>query len=132
MVEKENLNQQDNVTQLEPEVKVKTELQPEDWLCLKCSKKITTDKDRFLYNDQSEFQFTNPEGYVFDIITFSSADGCREQGKPTMEFTWFPQHSWSFALCSRCGLHLGWKYSGEFSFYGLIRARLIKGAALFN
>ena len=132
MAEKENLNRQDNVTQLEPEVKVKTELQPEDWLCLKCSKKITTDKDRFLYNDESEFQFTNPEGYVFDIITFSAADGCREQGEPTMEFTWFPRHSWSFALCSRCGLHLGWKYSGEFSFYGLIRARLIKGAALFN
>ena len=132
MAEKENLNRQDNVTQLEPEVKVKTELQPEDWLCLKCSKKITTDKDRFLYNDQSEFQFTNPEGYVFDIITFSAADGCREQGEPTMEFTWFRRHSWSFALCSRCGLHLGWKYSGEFSFYGLIRARLIKGAALFN
>jgi len=38
----------------------------------------------------------------------------------------------AFALCSRCGLHLGWKYSGKFSFYGLIKARLIKGAALFN
>lgn len=132
MAEKENLDQQDTVTQLEPEVKVETELQPDDWLCLKCSKKITTDKDRFLYNDQSEFQFANPDGYIFDIITFNAADGCREQGKPTLEFTWFPGYSWSFALCSRCGLHLGWKYSGEFSFYGLIRARLIKGAALFN
>jgi hypothetical protein len=132
MAEKENLNQQDTSTQLEPEVKVETELQPDDWLCLKCSKKITTDKDRFLYNDQSEFQFTNPDGYIFDIITFNSADGCIEQGKPTMEFTWFKGHSWLFALCSRCGLHLGWKYKGEFSFYGLIRARLIKGAALFN
>lgn len=131
-MEKDNLNQQDTVTQLEPEVKVKTELQPNDWLCLNCSKKITTDKDRFLYNDQSEFQFTNPDGYIFNIITFNAADGCREQGKPTAEFTWFPGHSWSFALCSRCGLHLGWKYTGKFSFYGLIRARLIKGGALFN
>jgi len=130
MLEKESQNS--IAVQQEPEVKVKTELQPEDWLCLKCSKKITTDKDRFLYNNESEFQFTNPNGFVFDIITFDSADGCREEGTPTTEFTWFPGHSWSFALCSRCGLHLGWKYTGKFSFYGLIRARLIKGAALFN
>ncbi len=130
MNEKENQNQNDTLVQLNP--KVKTELQPEDWLCLKCSKKITTDKDRFLYNNESEFQFTNPNGFVFDIITFDSADGCREEGIPTMEYTWFTGHTWSFALCSRCGLHLGWKYSGKFSFYGLIRARLIKGAALFN
>ena len=130
MSEKEN--QKNNIVQIEPETKVKTELQPQDWLCLKCSKKITTDKDRFVYNNESEFQFTNPNGFVFDIITFDAADGCREEGIPTMEFTWFPEHSWSFALCSRCGLHLGWKYSGKFSFYGLIRARLIKGVALFN
>ena len=130
MLEKESQNS--IAVQQEPEVKVKTELQSEDWLCLKCSKKITTDKERFLYNNESEFQFTNPNGFVFDIITFDSADGCHEEGIPTMEFTWFSGHSWSFALCSRCGLHLGWKYTGKFSFYGLIRARLIKGAALFN
>lgn len=122
----------DITTQLEPKVKDKAELQPDDWLCLLCSKKITTDKDRFSYDNKSEFQFTNPDGYIFDIITFSIADGCREEGKPTMEFTWFPKHSWSFALCIRCGLHLGWKYSGKFSFYGLIKSRLIKGSALFN
>lgn len=118
--------------QEETEVKVKTELQPDDWLCLKCNKKITEDKERFLYENQSEFCCTNPEGYIFDIITFKAADGCREEGMPTMEFTWFKDHSWCFALCSRCGLHLGWKYTGEFSFYGLIKTRLIKGAALFN
>jgi hypothetical protein len=119
-------------TQVEPEVDVKTELQPDDWLCLICNKKITTEKERFLYNDQSEFQFINPGGYVFDIITFGSANGCIETGEPTLEYTWFPGHSWSFAVCSRCGSHLGWKYKGEFSFYGLIKSRLIKGAALFN
>src|SRR3972149_6424468 len=131
MAEKENQNQQDTITQSEPEVKVETELQPDDWLCLKCSKKITEDKERFLYDIKSEFQFTNPDGYIFDIITFRNADGCREEGKPTTEFTWFKGHSWSFALCSRCSLHLGWKFSGKFSFYGLIKTRLIKGQALF-
>jgi len=133
MEEKEKQNQHNDIsTQLEPEVKVKSELQPGDWLCIICNKKITTDKDRFEFNKQSEFQFINPDRYLFDIITFSAADGCREHGKPAMEYTWFPGHSWSFAACSRCTSHLGWKYQGEFSFYGLIKSRLIKGAALFN
>ena len=122
------------VTKTEPEteVKVQTELRPDDWLCVACSKKITEDKERFTYEGETEFHFTNPEGYVFDIITFRTADGCREEGLSTLEFTWFKDHSWSFAVCGRCGLHLGWKYSGANSFYGLIKSRLVKGLALFN
>ncbi len=117
-------------------VKIQTELKPDDWLCVACSKKITEDKERFEYDGETEFRFTNPEGYIFDIITFRTAAGCREAGEPTLDFTWFKNYSWSFALCGRCGLHLGWKYSGaasaEDSFYGLIRSRLVKGLALFN
>ncbi|MGD8307343.1 MAG: cereblon family protein [Ignavibacteria bacterium] len=119
-------------TQLKPEVEVKTELQPDDWLCLVCNKKITSDKDRFEFNGQSEFQFINPGGFYFDIITFSVADGCQTVGESTMEFTWFPEHLWSIAVCIRCKQQLGWKYQGKYSFYGLIKSRLIKGAALFN
>lgn len=120
------------MNQEKTEVKVKTKLQPDDWLCLKCNKKITEDKERFLYYNKSEFEFKNPDGFIFNIMTFKTADGCRDEGKPTLDFTWFEKYSWCFAICSRCGLHLGWKYSGTFSFYGLIKARLIKGAALFN
>ena len=128
-----NQNQPNKVlTELETEVKIKTELQADDWLCIACNKKITSDKERFDYNNQSEFQFINPSGYYFDIITFGSADGCFEVGEPTKEFTWFDGHEWSFAICSRCSIHLGWKYKGKYSFYGLIKSRLIKGAALFN
>lgn len=133
MEEKELKKLSDNTdSELEPEVKSKTELKPDDWLCIVCSKKITSDKERFEYNSATEFQFVNPEGYNFDIITFLNADGCLEMGEPTMEFTWFPGHTWSFAVCSRCSNHLGWKYRGKYSFYGLIKSRLIKGAALFN
>lgn len=128
-----NQNQPNKVlTELETEVKIKTELQADDWLCIACNKKITSDKERFEYNNQSEFQFINPSGYYFDIITFESADGCFDVGEPTMEFTWFDGHEWSFAICSRCSNHLGWKYRGKYSFFGLIKSRLIKGAALFN
>jgi len=114
------------------EIGVEKELKADDWLCIACNKKITSDKERFEYNNQSEFQFVNPAGYYFDIITFYSADGCRVEGIPALEFTWFEAHSWSFAVCSRCSNHLGWKYQGKYSFYGLIKSRLIKGAALFN
>ena len=115
MDENANHNRQNNIaTQLEQEVKVKTELRPDDWLCVACNKRITSDKERFEYNDQSEFQFINPGGFYFDIITFCSADGCREMGEPTLEFTWFEEHSWSFAVCSRCSNHLGWKYDGKY------------------
>ncbi len=133
--ENQNQNQnQNNLTITEPgsEVKVQTELKPDDWLCVACSKKITEDKERFPYDGETEFHFTNPEGYVFDIITFRSAEGCRTVGKPTLEFTWFKDHAWTLAFCSRCGLQLGWKYSGKFSFYGLIKSRIVKGLALFN
>lgn len=116
----------------ESEVKIRTELKPDDWLCVACSKKITEDKERFPYDGETEFHFSNPDGYVFDIITFRTADGCSIEGNPTLEFTWFKDHSWSYATCSRCGLHLGWKYSGKYSFYGLIKSRLVKGLALFN
>jgi hypothetical protein len=133
MEEKENQNQQiDVATELEQEVKVKTELQPDDWLCIVCNKKITSDKERFEYNYQSEFQFINPSGFYFDILTFYDADGCKEMGEPTKDFTWFEGHSWSFAVCRRCSNHLGWKYEGKYSFYGLIKSRMVKGATLFN
>ena len=74
MSTEENHNQ-NNVTITEPEseVKAQTELKPDDWLCMLCSKKITEDKERFPYDGQTEFHFTNPDGYVFDIITFRTA-----------------------------------------------------------
>ncbi len=120
------------LTKPESEVKIETELKPDDWLCLACSKKITEDKERFSYDGETEFHFTNPNGFAFDIITFQNAEGCNEIGESTLNFTWFKNHAWSFAVCSRCGLHLGWKYSGKFSFYGLIKSRIVKGVALFN
>jgi len=135
----ENQNQ-NNVTIVEPEseVKVQTELKPDDWLCLACHKKITEDKERFPYDGETEFHFTNPEGYTFDIITFRTAEGCREEGIPTSAFTWFKDHAWTYTFCSRCGLQLGWKYlsteasAKADSFYGLIKSRLVKGLTLFN
>ena len=133
MEEKANQNDQNDVAaDLETKTTVQTELKADDWLCIVCNKKITSDKEKFEFNNQSEFQFINPGGYYYNILTFADADGCIEFGEPTMEFTWFEGHAWSYAVCSRCNNHLGWKYTGKYSFYGLIKSRLVKGSALFN
>ena len=133
MDEKGNRNRQSGIaTESKADDLIKTELKADDWLCIVCNKKITSDKNRFELNNMSEFQFINPAGYYYNILTFTEADGCREFGEPTMEFTWFEGHSWSYAVCARCSNHLGWKYSGKHSFFGLIKSRLVKGIALFN
>ncbi len=125
-------SEEEVITKPGTDVDVKKELKADDWLCVSCNNKITSDKERFEFNKQSEYHFINPAGYHFDIILFSEAEGCKEFGDPTFDFTWFAGHAWSYAVCGRCGNHLGWKYSGKYSFFGLIRARLIKGQALFN
>ncbi len=133
MEENENIIKDNSgITELKPKTETKTELKPDDWLCIVCNKKITSDKNRFEINNESEFQFVNPAGLYFDIITFIEAEGCRITGEPIIEYTWFPGHTWQLAVCSRCSTQLGWKYEGRYSFYGLIKARLVKGNVLFN
>lgn len=94
-------------------------------LCRKCGHAITS-RGRAIVADGSHIHlFTNPAGLAFRIGCFSDAPGCLVAGEPTTEFTWFPGHAWSFALCAGCGAHLGWYYdSGSGGFFGLILANL--------
>ena len=74
-----------------------------------------------------EHTFVNPSGITFHIGCFASAKGCRVEGNPTREFTWFPGFDWSFALYRNCGIHLGWYYDSQDAdgFFGLVLARLV-------
>jgi hypothetical protein len=103
-----------------------------DWLCVSCSNCVASEQDRFLWNGRSEFTFRNPEGVRFDLLTFSRTLGCREAGRPTLEHTWFSGHAWSFCLCARCGMHLGWYYAGPTTFAGLIAGRIVRAAVFTN
>ena len=103
-----------------------------DWLCAWCLNRVANERDRFLYNGQDEFKFSNPEGIRFEIITFSQTLGCRQSGVPTLDHTWFPGQAWSFCQCDRCGQHLGWCYSGAHQFVGLIKDRIVRAAAIMN
>ena len=103
-----------------------------DWLCAWCHNRVANEKDRFRYDGRDEFTFSNPERIRFDIITFSRTLGCRETGTPTLKDTWFPGHAWSFCQCDRCGQHLGWYYSGQHEFVGLIKARIVRALCIRN
>ncbi len=97
-----------------------------DWLCALCLQAVANERDRFSYNGQDEFNFANPDGFRFEIITFSETRGCRQSGIPTLDYTWFAGHAWSFCQCAECGQHLGWYYSGQHQFAGLIKERLVR------
>lgn len=117
---------------LQPRAATAVENSAGDWLCGWCLNRVANEKDRFQYDGETEFTFTNPEGIRFDIMTFSPTIGCRNVGTPTLEHTWFPGHTWSFCLCERCDRHLGWFYSGLHDFAGLIRNRLVRGLCVRN
>ena len=95
--------------------------------CAACNLRITDFESVMEVNGRHEHTFVNPAGVSFHIGCFSSARGCRLEGIPTGNFTWFSGYAWAYALCTSCRVHLGWHYSkgtGE-EFYGLILARLV-------
>ena len=103
-----------------------------DWLCAWCLNRVANETNRFSHEGKDEFTFANPEGFRFDIITFSETLGCRQTGEPTLEHTWFPGHGWSYCLCAQCGHHLGWYFSGPSEFAGLIKERIVRALCLRN
>jgi hypothetical protein len=47
-------------------------------------------------------------------------------GEYALEYTWFKNFPWKYALCSNCHKHLGWHYAyKDYQFYGLIADELI-------
>jgi hypothetical protein len=120
-------------TKLNSEPVIKTlAMQPDDLLCYLCLNKICSASDRFLYQGNSSFEFRNPSGQLFSILTVTRAPGCKPVGSSTTDFTWFEGHAWTVCLCGKCGQQMGWKYTGKTSFFGLIRSRLVSGSSILN
>jgi hypothetical protein len=103
-----------------------------DWLCAWCLNLVANERDRFTYAGKNEFTFTNPAGLRFEIITFCETRACHQQGVPTLEHTWFPGHAWSYCQCGQCGQHLGWNFTGQHHFAGLIKERIVRAFYLRN
>lgn len=94
--------------------------------CRACGHGITRSQDRIDVNGAQVHSFTNPAGIRFRIGCFREAQGGREIGEATGEYTWFPGYRWRIMLCGRCGSHLGWGFhsDGGDRFCGLVLDRL--------
>lgn len=94
--------------------------------CRACGKAITTSADRAEVAGAHEHTRFNAYGLVFRFGCFSAAPGCAVAGQPTAEDTWFSGHRWRYALCGGCGEHLGWRFEGPSSFFGLVLDKLVE------
>ena len=105
--------------------KEKSDRADEALVCTSCLNTITLRDHAVPVNGSHTHTFFNPQGIVFELGCFREASGCLAMGDATAEFTWFAGSLWRFALCRKCGIHLGWHYEmRETEFYGLILARL--------
>jgi hypothetical protein len=103
--------------------------EPGAWLrCAICKTPVTRRAWRLAVAGKDAHVFFNPDGWIFELVCFSAAPGCRCSGKGVLEFTWFPGYAWRPAHCRGCRAHLGWDYrnaSGH-RFFGLIVETLIE------
>jgi len=106
----------------------KEDIRPIDAICCKTCGGVVTGRDQKIsVNGSHAHTFFNPAGIVYELGCFSTAPGCRRAGEATADFTWFAGYVWRFAICRRCGSHLGWYFErGTQSFAGLILAKLIE------
>lgn len=86
--------------------------------CAHCGHAITHRDEAITVSGGHEHTFVNPAGILFTVRLFCHAPGCRFQGSPSAEFSWFPGYLWRLAFCGGCDQHLGWLFQGagdEFS-----------------
>lgn len=91
--------------------------------CKNCNYEIT---EPAFAIEPHEHTFRNPAGYSFHVLCYSTAPGATSEGQATTADSWFAGYAWTFAICGQCHNHLGWWYTGENSFAGLIATRLIR------
>jgi hypothetical protein len=110
------------VEQTDPEELSKEE---EALNCTACGQPVTSDRHRTSINGDFQHAVVNPAGILFEIGCFAEAEGCREVGPESDEFSWFDGYVWQVAVCTGCRTHLGWRFwSSDNVFYGLILNRL--------
>lgn len=96
-------------------------------VCESCRHRLARAADRIEVSGRHEHTCVNPAGHVYRIACFRTASGCVGEGGWTDYHTWFAGYFWQIALCGRCGIHLGWAFSGEGAdFHGLIVNRILE------
>lgn len=92
--------------------------------CRACTFPITRGRWAIERHGAFEHRFRNPAGWSFQVGCYAKAPGAQAAGDPTSEDSWFAGYLWNYAVCGKCGAHLGWWYIGPAAFAGLIVTRL--------
>jgi len=92
--------------------------------CAICKNPITDQGQAIEVAGQHRHMKRNPSGQQFDIACFKHASGCLSVGQPSLEYAWFEGCAWQIGHCRRCMVQLGWCFSGNSYFFGLIYEQL--------
>jgi DNA-directed RNA polymerase subunit RPC12/RpoP len=86
------------------------EKESKSYRCAAC-KSVITYADRLVdLLGKSLHRCKYSPGVFCELFTFSSCPGAFNIGEPNEYYSWFPGYGWSFAVCRKCGNHLGWRY----------------------
>jgi cereblon len=102
--------------------------------CKRCNNSIAVYADIFaMAKGNVNANYCNPAGYIHETLTVQKTieNALRLVDRPSTDFSWFPGYSWQIAVCSKCSIHVGWKFSSVVkhlkpkSFFGLSNKSLI-------
>lgn len=112
-----------------PLIKSKEKKEPKGFefiCCRQCFQMITSLDQGIEVDGNHHHTFTNPNGIIYEIVCYRSAEGCDFVGNETLEWSWFQGYSWKVAVCKNCLIHIGWYFaSAKDAFTGLINNRLL-------
>ncbi len=103
---------------------------PTRYVCANCHTPVSDASCLLvIQGDSPNHYFANPDGLLFEILTFSWCQNLRDGSHSVWKDTWFAGYAWTVQYCSGCQIHMGWRYDGSTEptrFYGIVRERLIE------
>ena len=103
---------------------------PSRYVCANCHTPVSDASCLLvIQGDSPNHYFANPDGLLFEILTFSWCQNLLDGSPSVWQNTWFAGYSWTVQYCSGCQIHMGWRYDGSAEptrFYGIVRERLIE------
>ena len=114
---------------VEPEPSVPAEALPDDptaYRCRGCGAYLARPRDRLLVDGKTLHERVNPAGFLCRFLTLRRCHNTRDLSLPSDDFTWFERHAWVVIACRGCRAHLGWRWEGEPSFFGLLVHQIVE------
>jgi hypothetical protein len=108
-----------------------TQTRPDDptvYRCRGCGAFLARPRDLLPVHGQTLHDRVNPAGFPCRFITVGRCQNTREVSTPQADFTWFDGHAWVVMACAPCQAHLGWRWQGPTTFWGLLVNQIVQSA----